>query len=463
MKKYNILSITVTFIILYASYSTCAEPLKTCAIVPFGSANNKYATEITDMRNNYEQLISNSGKYKVINNTITKLVKAEYFGKKYNSIVSAAMNAGIILNADYVIYGQITEAKGTHTLTTTLVDIHAAKAVRSVRSDITGNITEFARIVPANNINTLLKVKKTSLIAPYKKKIKPALTKKVTTPTATITKKKPEKRLKPKKSPKKKKSSKPSFNWAETFSWRWQTKEYPDFNNIKYQNEFMQYLENHLELGMRVTSFTLDETEGEFLGTINLLVKDDSGSAFKLFADWMFNPYIGIELTSDEIEVRTYTDTEDNHSDGTLTMSGPVIYMFGRYPFQIDTEKFNFIIAPYIGIGLAMFSSDFSEDAWWTLGYDSPAQWEASGRPSTPAGDYSRKIDVNNSTVLIIAGGCTFKIYNGLSLDLYMRVIDAETDATFTRTHTTNGDHDIIHGHFPMKTTGYGFGLRYAF
>ena len=275
-------------------------------------------------------------------------------------------------------------------------------------------------------------------------------------------------------------TSSKSFDWAESFAWADQTVSRPDFNDMTYKNEFMQYLEDHLELGARITSFSLDETtspdktdssnvtdpaddnNGRYLGTIDTLTAENT-SSLKLFVDWMFNPYIGIELTSDEIGARTYTDTDDHHSDGTISMSGPVIYAFGRYPFQINTENYNFIIAPYLGIGFAIFSSDFHEDSWWALGYSSPAQWEQAGSPTSPTGNYARTIDVKDSTGMVIAGGCTIKVYRGVSFDFYMRIIDADTDAVFTRTRTDTGDYEIMNGHFPMKTTGYGFGLRYAF
>ena len=112
---------------------------------------------------------------------------------------------------------------------------------------------------------------------------------------------------------------------------------------------------------------------------------------------------------------------------------------------------------------MAMFSSDFAEDDWWHLGYESPAEWEREGRPTTAYDGHTRAIDTSDSTGMVIAGGCTIKVYNGVSLDFYMRVIDAETDASFTRTKTETGDYEILYGHFPMKTTGYGLGLRYAF
>jgi hypothetical protein len=468
MKKYTILFTTVILATNSILLTASATSLKTCAVVPFGSSGIERAEDLTALYNNFNKQVTASGKYKTINNTVNKLKNAGYFGKKYTSITSAAMNAGIILRADYVIYGQVTKSGSTYSLTTTLVDIHNSKAIRSVRSKVEGSIDEFIQTAPSSNISTLLGVKvKTA----EKKQIKPTTTPVVAvaaTPTAISTKKIPHKNNKvtmPKKITKslpETKSTKSKYNWSESFSWTGNKDSQPKFNNMEYENVFLQYINNHLELGGRFTTFSLDVNEGEFLGTINTLTAEDT-SSFKLFADWMFNPYIGIELTSDKIAARTHTDTEDSHSDGKLTMSGPIVYAFGRYPFQIKTEKVDFIIAPYLGLGFAMFSANFDEDAWWTLGYGSPVQWEQAGSPSTPAGDYSRKIDVNDYTGLVIAGGCTIKVYNGISLDFYIRAIDAETDAVFTRTHTTTGEYEKTNGHFPLKTTEYGFGLRYSF
>ena len=140
MKKCNVLSLTLIFTLSMFTLTIIAEELKTCAVIPFGGMNSSQTKTSEAMCANYEQQINQSGKYKTIENTKDKLLKADYFGKKYTTVTSAAMNAGIILVADYVIYGQITQTGNQYVLTTTLVDINESKPVRSVRSKVEGDI-----------------------------------------------------------------------------------------------------------------------------------------------------------------------------------------------------------------------------------------------------------------------------------------------------------------------------------
>lgn len=232
MKTHNISSVTAIFILFSLVVAGNAEALKTCAVVPFGSAGNKDAAEITAMRNSYEQMVNSSGKYRTVDNTVNKLIKFNYFSKKYSSVTSAAMNAGIILSADYVIYGQVTKSRTSYTLTTTLVDIHKSKAVRSIRSKVDGDINDFIETAPASNVNALLKIK-------AKEVVKPAV---AVTASAAATIPTPSKKVdtfkkqQPKPTQKKKTSPKSSFDWAETFSWADRSLIFQDFQSLMHQS-----------------------------------------------------------------------------------------------------------------------------------------------------------------------------------------------------------------------------------
>ena len=466
----------------------------TCAVLPFEGIGTDAAFQpnLDLLASRSAERVKASGAYKIQDSPRSKLDALGYYKSSYVSTLAAAMNAGLLLKVDHIVYGLVVKKGSRYTVTTTLVDVNQAQALRSIKSQFEGTAGQLVELVPESNIPLLMGTEPVATAtapapapAPAPRAATPVATTAATTAAAAAvvaatTAPPPPAVVPDTPTPD---TDEPSLGarmsgWAHDVAgdvgegWRdmWdgdgsasakRSSGAPDFNPREYEG-FTSHLADHLEIGTRMVFFSLEETSGEFIGTIDGLSEEQDAAPLKLFADWLFTPYVGVELTWDKIAGRSVTDTPDQHSDGVLTMSGPVIYAFGRYPFLLQLDRRSYIIAPYLGLGMAFFSSEFEEDAWWGLGYNNEAQWQAAGSPSTSNNGYTRRIDVDDSTGFTVAAGCAFQVSHGFSVDLYWRYIDAETDAVYTREREGIGS-ETFTGHFPMASTGYGLGIRYAF
>ncbi len=123
----------------------------------------------------------------------------------------------------------------------------------------------------------------------------------------------------------------------------------------------------NFELGTRSTwvyltdnKRTLDPANpqaGSFYGSINELDSVHDYWPFKLFVDYKFCTYGGVELAWDYFSARTIT-RQDGHTDGDLNMRGPLLSAFVRYPADFN-------LTPYAGAGFAYYKVDFDDNAYW--------------------------------------------------------------------------------------------------
>jgi hypothetical protein len=228
--------------------------------------------------------------------------------------------------------------------------------------------------------------------------------------------------------------------------------------------EFPWFIHDHLEIGARMTSLSLDTTSGTFIGTINRLEEDD-GYAPMAFLTVLVVPYVGIDLTWDEVEAVTRAYSHPTDSDGTVVMDGPILSALVRYPFDVELRGRKRTIAPYAGFGLAFLSTDFEAAPWWHYGSSSSEEydrWVASGSPQSEGDQYTRTITVTDDRGRVFSLGCSIQIWDGLSVDLHYRTVDASTDAVFVRAYS-NGNSETVYGHFPLSHTSYGLGIKYSF
>ena len=214
---------------------------------------------------------------------------------------------------------------------------------------------------------------------------------------------------------------------------------------------------NHLELGTRVTYFMLqDDSSDSFLGSINQLDEKQDYIPYKVFADWMITPAIGVELTWDGIEADAQTAATDQHVDGDFTLTGPIATVFGRYVNET-------IFTPFAGVGLSYMFGDFEEAKWWALGYAHENDWAALGYPDTVRNNITRCIDVDDAVGLVFTCGSDIQITENVSANLYFRYIDIEADATFTE---KRGDVDVVNhesNSIPFSHVALGLGVKYIF
>ncbi|MDA0323133.1 MAG: outer membrane beta-barrel protein [Verrucomicrobia bacterium] len=226
---------------------------------------------------------------------------------------------------------------------------------------------------------------------------------------------------------------------------------------------FRDSIAGRVEIGIRVAQFSLLENsmgavdefglpEGTFIGTVNHLEEEQALLPPEIFIHFNFNPYIGIELAYDSLELKT--QTVDNKSDGTLTMSGPIFSVIGRYP---TPGKFT----PYAGLGIALFGSEFDPEAHWSLGFQNPAEFVAAGSPSTPNGGRTRTMFVDDGTGVVLTGGCLWRFADDWAADAFARYTDVDSSAFFkVQVHDRTTTEST--GTFGGENIAFGVGVRYA-
>lgn len=209
------------------------------------------------------------------------------------------------------------------------------------------------------------------------------------------------------------------------------------------------FLQN-FEAGTRISYFWLrdrkrdfnsgvDNTPGSFYGSINQLDAVENALPIKVFVNYKFSPYWGVELTYDQIRANTITQI-DGHADGTINLIGPVASFFGRYP---NATRFT----PYAGIGVAYFFSKFDENPLW---HDPPGRNEI------------QNMDLNNTCGWVAYGGSAIKISGPWSADLRIRYTKVDVSGI----HRLNGYENKIGGRspeFPLSNIAADLGVRYSF
>jgi len=250
------------------------------------------------------------------------------------------------------------------------------------------------------------------------------------------------------------------------------------------ENILVWLVADRLVIGTRMTDFSLDAPtrrgdtdEDRFLGTIDELSEKQSSSPTKFFIRYFPIRWLGVEWTQDEIEAQTFTDTDDNHSDGTFKLDGPILAIVGRVTLEealrvghwtvhggVAADELSYAwaarVRPYLGFGTADFSGSFNEEPWWLLGYPDPVAWAAAGSPTTRVGGRRRTIDITDSKGDVMILGCSVNVTDHFFVDVYWREMAAEVDATYTRSDSSAPPETRP---IPLDNTAYGLGVGWAF
>ena len=117
---------------------------------------------------------------------------------------------------------------------------------------------------------------------------------------------------------------------------------------------------SHIEIGLRTSYLTLDETEyhydaaGEivdgYLGSITELKAEQDYSPM-LYANITYSDWLSLQIGYERYEVRTGRFWDDE-TDGSFQFSGPSVLLQLRYANQTR-------FTPYVGAGVAMLDVDF--------------------------------------------------------------------------------------------------------
>jgi outer membrane protein W len=195
------------------------------------------------------------------------------------------------------------------------------------------------------------------------------------------------------------------------------------------------HLKGKLEIGTRATYFMLLEDErGEpfhnsFVGSITILKEDEDYLPIKLFAQYLINPMVGLGLSYDEFGSEAW---DYGGTDGTTVLSGPLLYVLGRYP---NSTAFT----PFCEAGVALYSAKFEEDAGW-------------GKSN------NKEFVLDDPMGIYVAVGCDWQVYENWSVDIYSRYMNVDVDGVYMM----NGERqeDII---FTTSYLALGLGVKYAF
>ena len=178
---------------------------------------------------------------------------------------------------------------------------------------------------------------------------------------------------------------------------------------------------------------------GSFYGSINELDSVHDYWPFKLFVDYKFCTYGGVELAWDYFSARTITQ-QDGHTDGDLNMRGPLLSAFVRYPADFN-------LTPYAGAGFAYYKVEFDDNAYW---HEPPGRNEL------------QSMDFNHTWGLFVYGGVAWMFADHWSADLYVRYTKLQ-DAEGT--HWAGSDGSAYNGSpsIPLSNIATALGVRYSF
>jgi len=205
-------------------------------------------------------------------------------------------------------------------------------------------------------------------------------------------------------------------------------------------------------IGTRITHFQLEtERKNTFLGHIDKLEAIQDNSPTKLYADWWFCRYVGVELTWDCVEARTHNDDPEGISDGNLTAQGPIATLMARYPNKTR-------VTPHVGFGWAFMSVAFDEEPWWALGYASPESYAELGSPAVARGKTREMLPEDSARGVVVVAGLDVRISRHWSADLYWRNMDIDTMMGYRTAGDVKDARNI-----PLSNMAMGAGVKYVF
>lgn len=231
-----------------------------------------------------------------------------------------------------------------------------------------------------------------------------------------------------------------------------------DFGSLFYE----QWIRDRLTIGLTFSSFSLSDPdrpadpnrEETFIGAVNHLDEVDENS-FTLSASYQACNYLVIGVGYGEVTARTLNF--NNHlSDGNVSISGPMFTAQFIYPV-LDGR-----LRPHVGLGYAMWKSDFEHDAWWHLNYSSPESYAATGGKGSVHG-YYREIRVEDESSVYWTLGCGFRPFPHLELDLSMRSMSIEPANAFVYTDGGASVSTQRTGEFTLDNTAWMLTISYVF
>jgi len=252
---------------------------------------------------------------------------------------------------------------------------------------------------------------------------------------------------------------------------------------VEFYRNMHEWLGDRLHIGISSMKYEFDDdlsrvgqgSENYFVGTIDEL-QDIQDESYNITIGIYLNRNFGLEYRTEEVRARTFTDSENNHSDGDFVVEGRVISAVVRLPldqvlyavhyvfdWSYDDQGWAYDVlarfVPYVGIGFDSLHGSFDADAWWAHGYSSPASWESLGSPpDTIRNSHVRELRVSDDIGRYELYGISVRIVDHLYVDMNWARVEAEIGVDYYLDNQYRSS-----GVIPMDYVSQSVGVRYFF
>ncbi len=198
--------------------------------------------------------------------------------------------------------------------------------------------------------------------------------------------------------------------------------------------------------------------EHNFLGNINDM-REHGDVALGLVARYEILPWFAIEAAND---LRADLDARNRDGvscDGTLQLRG------WRAQALVFWPEPQWIVRPYLGLGVEHVDASFKHSPWWHYGWSSPEEYERDGNGSrSPHNGVMRTMDVKSPGFApAISLGATVGLYRHAQLDAFVRWTDFDDAETTFRRREGRREHTMLTGAFPAEHIVCGIALSVVF
>ena len=440
------------------------ESLRSCAVLTFRGPAELSPSRLSLLSNRYAVELTRTRRFRVLSRLGTNRALAGRLpgGGQSLTPLDYALRAGRALRVDCVVWGSLERSGSGYRLLAVLTDCTGGQEIgrADVRRD--GSLDDVMRAIPAASVAALTghapAPAETAPPRPAPAPVpepepppepEPELVPPPAEPEPAPPPAPPEPRPKPAAPPP---PPRPRERWL------------PEYDVSEGLRNFVEkHVADRVRVGTRSVSISLGEDSRKyFLGSIDRLEEEQDRAPLGLYAQWFFLRYVGVELTWHKVEAATFTESEDEHSDGTVKADGPVLFLIGRLPLaDLDWSAPDWVsrITPYAGVGLGFFSSAFDQPVWWSYGYPTYDEWVALGSPVEERRRNTRRIEVGDDTAVVWTLGAKIDVARGWDVELGLRIVDVQIDAEFFYPFDALRDS----GSFDLSHTAYTIGVGYTF
>lgn len=206
---------------------------------------------------------------------------------------------------------------------------------------------------------------------------------------------------------------------------------------------YSSYIMYKLEIGTRMAQYSLLEdsrgepNNGSFMGTSTRLQENQNYLPAKLYVQYRITPYFGAGLGIDQYDFCVgdwgIEGAGTGGSDGKISLSGPLFYLFGRYP---NDGYFT----PFCELGFAFYNTSFDADEGWASTND-------------------KGVTLDSTHGIYVGAGCDFEVNEQFLVDVYLRYMSiSDVSGAWYLLGSKAGDVVLTPSYFSM-----GLGARFFF